>query len=69
MKNLYTDVQWKTGAKYVTVDDLEIRNHSSISMTTGDANAIVAMTDIQKFSETKEGSPQLFTTVSLKSNF
>ena len=52
IKDLYSNVQWKAAAKYVTVDDLEIRNHNSISKTTF-GTTTEAINEIQKFSEIK----------------
>ena len=56
VKDLYSNVQWKAAAKYVNVDDLEIRNHNSISKTTFDVSFTEAVNEIQKFSEIKESA-------------
>ena len=60
VKNQYSNVQWKSAAKYVTVDDLEIRNHNAISRTTLVNGITDAINDIQKFSEIKGSALNAF---------
>ena len=60
VKDRYADIKWKFGARYVSVDDLEIKNHDSIITQTVDHNAFEVMTEIQIFSEIKDGVFKIF---------
>ena len=62
VENQYTDIKWKFAAKYVHIHELELKNHTPIIKQTVDNNAFEAMTEIQKFSEIKEGVLRLVET-------
>ena len=49
------DVRWTNAAKYVPINELKIQNYAPIIKETVDENAFEAMTEIQNFSEIKEG--------------
>ena len=60
VKDRYADIKWKFGAKYVYVDELEIKKHESIITQTVDNNVFEVMTEIQNFSEIKDGVFKIF---------
>ena len=55
VKNQYTDIKWTFAAKYVPIDELEIKYHAPIITQTVNNIAFETMTEIQKFSEIKDG--------------
>ena len=62
VENQYPDIKWKLAARYVPIHELEIKNHAPIIEQTVDNNAFEAMTEIQKFSEIKDGVLRLVET-------
>ena len=56
------DVRWTYAAKYVPINELKIKNHAPIIKETVRYNAFEAMTQIQKFSEIKDGVLRLLET-------
>ena len=59
VKNQYIDVKWTPAAKYISVDELKVRNHNPIIKETVNNNAFEAMTEIQQFSEIKDDGLRL----------
>ena len=55
VENQYPDIKWKLAAQYVPIHELKIKNHAPIIKETVDNNAFEAMTEIQQFSEIKDG--------------
>ena len=55
VENQYKEIKWTLAAQYVPIHELKIKNHAPIIKQTENNTAFDAMTEIQKFSEIKDG--------------
>ena len=59
MMSQFTDIRWKKSAKYVGNDELRINNFDPIIINALDGYELKTLTDIQNFTEIKDGFLQL----------